>query len=208
MVPGRTPGRPRVGSELGVSVRSKSLLRRRTARPPPGCSANRTGGTGRSTTGRARWCSDRLLWPKGLGASFPGSGPWALLRWAGFRVRKMATPEQTVDSLSKFLVAGSIRPSAGYEYRVPPGPDLTGAHSLPQPASHLIPNYRVAYPLANHEPKSAVVQAVGKEADNQKTVCRAAAVPVNLGEPRASGQAGPALHNGGRVVRPSTGGAL
>jgi hypothetical protein len=207
MAPDRTPGRPRAGSGPSASIRSRSLSWRRTARPPPECSANRMGGTGRSTTGRARRCSDKLLWPKGLRASCPGAGPWALRWWAGLCVRKMAPPEQPVDGLSQFPVAGAFGPSASYEHRVPAGPDPVGAHGLPQPASHFVPNYRVAYPLADHESKSAVVQAVGKETDDQKTVCRAAAVPVNLGEPRASGQAGPALHDRGRVVRPSTGGA-
>jgi hypothetical protein len=87
------------------------------------------------------------------------------------------------------LVTGPLDARAGDENRVPASSHPGLADSLSQPAFNLVPNHGISNSLARNEPETASVKPVGEEADNQVTIRRAAAVPVDLGEPFAASQA-------------------
>ena len=143
---------------------------------------------------RVRQPFDKPIWPKRLCASPSSACRGAASGGAIFSFHQLAAPQQTVSSPFQFLVTSLSGTLSGNEYRIPTGFYTAGAYGLPQPALNSISNHSIPDPLACHKPEPALLKPIGKVSDYQQTVRRAAAVPMDLGKPLATGQARPLLH--------------
>ena len=112
---------------------------------------------------------------------------WAIWGNAIANVHQAAVAKQIIGGSLKFLIAGLGRPSTGNKQGIPAGLDTVRTDYFTQPALHSIPNYGVSDPFASQNPKTALIEPVCKETNDQETISRTVAVSVDLGEPFGTG---------------------